>query len=116
MARRLTLAQQAERLGIRPPTPPTLKRYGLTEDDWLELLAGQGWVCAVCLRRVVTWNTDHEHVARWKTLPPEERRRYVRGVLCIHCNYRKVPSRQDAAEAARVAAYLERYEARRDGA
>lgn len=109
-----TLAKEAAALGIKPPTAATLKKYGLTEREWLGLLKAQGWVCAICQRRVVTWNTDHEHVAGWKVMPPEERKRYVRGVLCTHCNYRHVPSRFPAELAQRMAEYLTKYEKRRD--
>lgn len=119
MARRLSarrLDVLAAEHDIKVPTGPTLKRYGLERRDWLQLLADQDWVCAVCQRHVEAWNTDHEHVPAWKRLPPEQRRLYVRGVLCIHCNYRKVPSRMDGVEARHVATYIERYEARRDTA
>lgn len=109
------LADEALALGIRPPTPTTLKRYGLTVEDWLGLLAAQGWKCPICLRRAgLLWNTDHDHVRGWKRMPPEQRRRYVRGVLCAHCNHRRVNSRMSSAEALRIAKYLAAYEARRD--
>ena len=110
------LEKEAKRRGILPPTAATLRRYGLTVLEWLALMAGQGWKCPICEKRTgVRWNTDHDHVPRWKHLPPEERRRYVRGVLCAYCNFRRVNSRMSAAEAARIAAYLAAYEQRRDG-
>lgn len=109
------LEREAARRGVIPPGAATLRRYGLTVDDWLALLAGQGWRCPVCQKRAgVRWNTDHDHVPGWKQKPPDERRRYVRGVLCAYCNHRRVNSRMSAAEAARIAAYLAAYEARRD--
>lgn len=109
------LERQAARLGIKPPGVATLRRYGVTAAEWLGLLAAQGWRCPICHKRAgVRWNTDHDHIHGWKTRPPEERRRYVRGVLCAYCNHRRVNSRMGAAEAARIAAYLAAYEARRD--
>lgn len=110
------LSEAAEARGIKPPSPATLRRYGLTVDDWLQLLAGQGWQCPVCLKRgaTVRWNTDHDHVPGWAKRPAEERRRYVRGILCAYCNHRRVNSRMPAAEARRIAEYLEAYEERRD--
>lgn len=110
-----TLIQEAARHGVTPPGPATLRRYGLTADDWLGLLRAQGWRCPICRKSgaAVRWNTDHDHVPGWKTKPPEERRRYVRGVLCAYCNYRRVPSRMPAAEALRIADYLRAYERRR---
>lgn len=110
------LKDEAARHGIRPPSAPTLRRYGLTADEWLALLAAQGWRCPVCLKSgaAVRWNTDHDHVPGWAKRPPEERRRYVRGVLCTYCNFRRVNSRMPAAEARRIADYLRAYEERRD--
>jgi len=106
---------EAARRGIKPPGLPTLRRYGLTAAGWLRLLKAQGWKCPVCHKTGagVKWNTDHDHVPGWKNMPPEERRRYVRGVLCAYCNHRRVNSRMSALEARRIANYLEAYEARR---
>jgi hypothetical protein len=89
---------------INIPGKPTLKLYGFgqgpnalspdPETDWLMLLASQGFACGVCCklpgiserfgyRRFVT---DHEHVRGWKKMKPEQRRQYVRGLLCYWCN------------------------------
>lgn len=110
------LLEEAGRQGVKPPAPATLRRYGMEADDWLALLASQGWRCPVCTKKAgsVKLNTDHDHVPRWKTMPPAERRRYVRGVLCVYCNYRRVNSRMPAIEARRIADYLKAYETRRD--
>ena len=111
-----SLLAEAKRRGIRPPSPATLRRYGLTAQDWLRLLAAQGWRCPICHKTgaSVTWNTDHDHVPHWRRMVPSQRWRYVRGVLCAYCNHRRVNSRMSAAEAQRIAAYLAAYEARRD--
>lgn len=110
------LQEEAGRHGVKPPAPATLRRYGLTVDDWLGHLARQDWKCPVCRKAAgsVKLNTDHDHVPRWKSMTPAERRRYVRGVLCAYCNYRRVNSRMSAAEARRIADYLKAYETRRD--
>jgi type II secretory ATPase GspE/PulE/Tfp pilus assembly ATPase PilB-like protein len=109
------LQREALRRGILPPGQATLRRYGLTAPEWLSLLAAQEWRCPVCLKGSATtrWNTDHDHVPRWKFLSPEERKRHVRGVLCAYCNHRRVNSRMTALEASRIADYLAAYEARR---
>lgn len=109
-----SLDDEAERLGIRPPTPATLRRYGLTATDWLVLLKDQGWKCAICLKRVKTWNTDHDHTPGWKLKPPAERAKYVRGVLCWYCNHRKVGQHRDPDEVQRIADYLRAYLDRRN--
>lgn len=103
----------ARRLGVEVVQVATLKRYGLGQLEWLERLAAQGWRCPICLRRVHKFVTDHEHVKGWKDLPPDERKRYFRGVLCVYDNYKVVPSRMTAEEAARMVRYLHRYEERR---
>lgn len=113
----VSLEDEAAARGIRPPTPATLRRYGITRGDWLDIIARQGWVCPVCLKGSgsTRWNVDHEHVPGWSKRPPEERKRYVRGVLCVYCNFRRVNSRMPADEARRIADYLAAYEIRRDG-
>lgn len=110
------LQREAAQRGIRPPALTTLRRYGLTVDDWLGLLLAQDWRCPVCHKGSATtlFNTDHDHVPGWKNKTPDERRRYVRGVLCAYCNRRRVNSRMSALEARRIADYLAAYEARRD--
>ena len=117
------LTLEAFNQGVTPPAQRTLDRYGISQDDWIALLKVQGWVCPICQKgnkrpkgKNAVWNTDHEHVPGWEAMPPEERRRYVRGVLCHYCNHRRVNSRMPSAEAQRIADYLAAYEARRDGA
>lgn len=114
------LETEAARHGIKPPSLATLRRYGLTADEWLALIKAQGWRCGVatCGKRGggVRWNTDHDHIPGWPKLPPEERKKYVRGVLCPWCNHRRVNSRMRAIEAQAIADYLAAYEARRDDA
>lgn len=115
MARLTSVEREAEARGIVTPAPSTLRRYGLTLVEWLRLLASQGWVCPICERGTgVRWATDHDHVVGWKRMAPEIRKTFVRGVLCIRCNWKRVDSRMSAAEAQRIATYLKRYEARRN--
>lgn len=109
------LETEARQRGVKLPSKATAARYGITVDEWLALLHNQGWMCPICTKhRGVQWTTDHEHVRGWKSMPPEERRRYVRGILCRHCNWKVVHSRLTSAQARRIAEYIEAYEARRD--
>jgi len=109
------LEREATRRGVKPPGVATLRRYGLTVEEWLELMAAQDWKCPVCHRRSgVQWVTDHEHVPMWKHKPPEERKRYVRGVLCAYDNRWHVPSRMSSVQSQRITDYLAAYEARRN--
>lgn len=111
----MNLVQEAENRGIRVPSKSTLAKYGLQQWEWCKLLKDQGWVCPICEKAKATWNTDHEHVPGWHKKPPQERKRYVRGVLCWHCNKYGVPSNLSAAHGQNVADYLLEYERRRDG-
>lgn len=108
------LLKEAERRGVRVPTPATLRRYGITAEEWLEMLADQDWVCPICQKAKVIWNVDHEHVPLWKKRPPSERCIFVRGILCAGCNYQVVHSHITAETAQRVADYLKKYEERRN--
>lgn len=96
---------------VRIPAASTLKRYGLTEEDWTARLERQGGVCAVCKRPPSngTLHIDHEHKTGWKKMLPILRRNYVRGLACWHCN--SVWLRRGATpEKLRAAAdYLEAY-------
>lgn len=73
----------------RIPLPGTLRKYGLTPDEWIDIAERQGFVCAVC--KMLPPNgrlcTDHEHVKGWKKMKPEERKTHVRGLLCYFCNH-----------------------------
>jgi hypothetical protein len=100
---------------VNVPKPATLKRYGLTAAEWLAILKAQGNVCAVC--RKVPLNgrlcTDHEHVKGWKKMKPEQRRLYVRGMLCFFCNHYLVGRSITVAKAEATVLYLRTYETRR---
>lgn len=73
---------------IRVPSSATLKKYGLSASEWVVILKSQGNVCAIC-KKVPTsgrFVTDHFHKRLYKSLPDIERKRLVRGILCVHCN------------------------------
>ena len=111
-----SLERQAERRGVAPPSAATLRKYGLTRDDWIALLKAQGWRCPICLRHspALKWVVDHHHVPMWSSLTPEQRKRHVRGILDSWCNHRRVHSEMGAAEAQRMADYFKAHETRRD--
>jgi len=113
------LLRRAEEHGVdRLPVRKTLNLYGLTLYEWLHLLNSQGWVCGCCKkgRGNAPFNIDHHHVKRWRKLPKEERKKYVRGILCWRCNKIVVASRLTAEESTRITTYLKKYEARRKNA
>lgn len=108
------LTMEAFRRGVTAPAPQTLARYGLTSNEWLALLAAQGWRCPICLKDAadVKLNTDHEHAAGWERMAPDEKKRYTRGILCAYCNHRRVHSKNSGEICQRIADYVKAYEAR----
>lgn len=94
---------------MKLPTPVTLAKYGLTLEEWLAMAERQGGRCAICEKAPSTGRlvVDHRHAPRWRKKPPEERKRYVRGLLCWTCNY-FICARGATPEKLRAAAsYLE---------
>lgn len=104
-------------LELSVPTSATLKRYGLTLEDWREILDRQGGVCAICkklpgpakntgkIRMVI----DHEHVRGWKNMPPAKRKLYVRGLCCWWCNASYLGRSITAEKARNMAVYLDQH-------
>ena len=77
------------------------KIYGLTQDAWDAMFAGQGNVCAICRATHPgggkdVWHTDHDHSTG-----------KVRGILCTGCNLALGIIKDDAARARGLADYLE---------
>lgn len=93
------------------PQKLTLDKYGLTADAWMELFHRQGGVCAVCKRLPESGrlNVDHDHAPGWKKMPAEERKRYVRGLLCYYCNKAYVGRGITIERAENVVVYLRQY-------
>jgi hypothetical protein len=69
------------------PTKQTLNKYGLTQKDWDYLYKRQEGNCAICGNPLKRANIDHFHVKGWKKMKPQQRRKFVRGLLCFQCNY-----------------------------
>ena len=99
---------------VRVPKDATLKRYGLTLSEWEGIWRRQGEVCPICKKSPPTGNAhiDHAHVKRWKEMKPEERKRYVRGVICAFCNMRVITKAINLEKARNLVVYLEEYEKR----
>jgi hypothetical protein len=107
---------------INPPSEKTLKKYGLSAGEWLDILELQGGVCPICRKvpqppkkhpeRGGRFCIDHAHVPRWKHLPPEKRKLFVRGLLCWFCNDRFVGRSITIQKSENVTAYLKAHEER----
>lgn len=96
---------------VQVPSAATLKKYGLNEAEWRSILDRQGGVCAICKKEPTKGRLciDHEHVAGWKKMPDDQRKRYVRGLLCWFCNHYYVGRCITIEKAANVVAYLTEY-------
>lgn len=96
---------------VKEPTGATLRKYGLDLSMWRKILFDQGGVCAIC-RSVPPsgrLHIEHEHVKGFKAMPPEEKRKHVRGLVCSYDNRFKIAKLTlDSAE--QVVQYLARYE------
>jgi len=91
------------------PRPATLKKYGLTLEDWLELYRLQGGRCPVCGNELKgRTNIDHFHVRQWNKKSAEERKKYVRGILCFFCNKYYLGRGVTIERLKNAVAYLER--------
>lgn len=97
------------------PTRQTFERYGLSRDEWVTLLAEQNGVCGVCgsVPDGGTLHIDHEHVRGWKKLAPEDKKRYVRGLVCWYDNTNLLRIGSTPARLRAAAQYLEAYTERR---
>lgn len=97
---------------LSTPSVSTLKKYGLDEADWRRLADAQGSVCFVCKKEPSTGRLciDHEHVKGWKKMPPEQRKLYVRGLLCWVCNHYYLGRGINIDKAKNVVRYLEQYQ------
>jgi hypothetical protein len=95
------------------PVLSTVQKYGLTLEDWERMLDEQGGVCAVCQKVPKTGRlvVDHVHRRGYKLLPPEDRRKWVRGLCCTVCNHFVLTRYADALRHQQAAEYLLKFEA-----
>jgi hypothetical protein len=76
------------------------RKYGITAEQYGQLLSSQGGACAVCGTRPKRKRlaVDHDHQTG-----------YVRGLLCTSCNHRVIGGAKEDASILRAAAdYLDR--------
>lgn len=96
------------------PRQVTMDKYGYDEALYLEKLEKQNYKCPICGKTPSTGKfvIDHEHVKNYKKLPPELRRKHVRGILCYFCNRFYMAKAMTTEKAKNVIEYLGRYQAR----
>ena len=98
---------------LKIPLPITMRKYGLTADEWVAMADAQGDACAIC-RLVPTsrrLNIDHAHAKGWAKMPPEQRKLYVRGLACFVCNNRILSKGVTSAKLRAAADYLDAHAA-----
>lgn len=86
-------------------------KYGLTLQDYQKLLKAQNGVCFICGHPPKTraLSVDHEHIKNFKKLPPQEKQKYCRGLLCFRCNHRFMSRGMSEHIAQRLLVYLQQY-------
>ncbi len=101
---------------LQTPTDQTLAKYGLNYVLWQVAAFNQGYVCQVChkLPKSGRLVIDHEHVKGWKKMPPDQRRKYVRGLLCWTCNRYFLARGATVQKMLDAAEYLRQYQERHD--
>ncbi len=108
--REVTREHQRELARLRYSRPrrrqTLLKRYGLTEEDYLTILEAQAFACGICGRSQEEFSyplhVDHNHITD-KT----------RGLLCLSCNT-SIGSLKLDSSPERLYAALEYYETHKD--
>lgn len=97
-------------MDIKTPSKATLKKYGLSEQEWIEMFKAQGQKCPICGQADKKWVIDHHHVKGWKKMCSTDRKKYVRGILCTFCNYRLLPKGMTKEKAKNIVSYLETFD------
>lgn len=64
------------------------KTYGITLNEYHEMWSSQGGLCRICKSLPPSGRlcVDHIHIKGYKKMGPEEKKTYVRGLLCFLCN------------------------------
>lgn len=91
------------------------RHYGIKESEYNALLDKQNGGCAICgnLPKTRSLAVDHEHVKGFRHLPPEEKRKYFRGITCFTCNWIMLSRGVCLPKAKKLVEYLEAYEQRK---
>jgi len=103
------------------PSIVTLRKYGMTEQDYTDRLYAQNFQCPICERSPIRKTdgymhlvVDHFHARGYKKMSPDDRRWYVRGLVCITCNRYLVNKNVTIAKAEKAIEYLRDFQARLD--
>jgi len=79
---------------LTPPTKATLKSKGITLEMWYNYVDMSDGKCPICEREFTSEFRpviDHIHVKGFKKMKPEQKQKWVRGLVCRYCNQRRLP-------------------------
>lgn len=112
---KLAVADGSCLVSVKPPSAATLKKYGMTANEWTYIWEYQESVCAICKKVPESGilHVDHFHAKGFKKMKPEDRKRQVRGILCAYCNQRILVKGINLFKARNIVTYLEDFEERR---
>ncbi len=98
-----------------PPTKATLSRYGLSMEEWKIMADNQKHACFICEVEPKKGRLciDHFHQRGWKKMPPEQRKLYVRALLCFMCNTQVLGRCITIAKLKKAVILLEEFETRK---
>jgi hypothetical protein len=104
---------------IRQCSQAVLDKYGLTREEWQAMWDAQGKRCPICEKEPKTQSptefmVDHKHVRKWKTMLPEERKKYVRGLVCQWCNRSYISKAITVEKAKNIIIYLQKFESKNE--
>lgn len=75
--------------------------FGISLVEYNLMLDKQNQCCAICNKHKDSFRTalcvDHLHIENYEELPPTEKKKYIRGLLCDTCN-RGIGLLQDKAD------------------
>ena len=97
---------------LKQPSKQTIKKYGLSLKEWNDMADSQNHVCYICLKLPPSniLCVDHVHVKKFRKMPAEEKKKYVRGLLCRYCNLRVASKAINLEKAKRLVSYLQAFE------
>ena len=101
------------------PSDATLRKYGMTAGDYEQRLYAQFFKCPICERSPIRAAdglmhlvVDHFHARGFKKMPAEQKKRYVRGLVCITCNRYLVNRNVTIEKAEKTIEYLSDFQRR----
>lgn len=65
------------------PSSNTLKKYGLTTDEWLALYDRQNGYCPICGKQL----RGRDNLGKQPAVDHDHKTGKIRGLCCLYCNY-----------------------------